>query len=123
MSSIVASGSCRCGRKNLQRWSSGQRSIGESYREFRRKVNQAELAEAVESAQQGERATVLDAAVPPLKPDSSLLKMAMLLIVGTFGLAAGIAVAFEFVDSVIIGVNEIEQHYRLPVLGSIGRIE
>ena len=95
----------------------------ESYREFRRKVNQAELAEAVESSQQGERATILDAAVPPSKPDSSSLKLAIVMLLGTFGLAGGIAVVLELIDAVIIGPNEIEQQYRLPVLGSIGRIQ
>ena len=97
--------------------------LRESYREFRRKVNQAELAEAVESAQQGERAAILDAAVPPTEPDSSSLKMAMVLIIGTFGMAGGVAVGLELIDAVIIGASEIEQTYRLPVLGSIGRIQ
>ncbi len=95
----------------------------ESYREFRRKVNQAELAEAVESSQQGERATILDAAVPPAKTDSSALKMAIVMVMATFALAGGIGVLLEMVDAVIIGASEIEQQYRLPVLGSIGRIQ
>lgn len=97
--------------------------LRDSYREFRRKVNQAQLAEAVESAQQGERATILDAAVPPTEPDSSALKMAVVMIFGTFALACVAAVGLELIDSVIVGANEIEQRYRLPVLGSIDRIQ
>ena len=96
--------------------------LRDSYKEFRRKVNQAELAEAVESAQQGERATILDSAVPPSQPDSSVLKMAVVMIFGTFGMACVVAVGLELIDSVIVGANEIEQRYRLPVLGSIERI-
>jgi uncharacterized protein involved in exopolysaccharide biosynthesis len=96
--------------------------LRESHQEFLRKVNQAELAQAVESAQQGERATVLDAAVPPSQPDSSPIKMLIVLIVGSFGAAASLAILLELIDSVIVTPSEIENGYRLPVLGSIPRL-
>ncbi|MFK7897291.1 MAG: GumC family protein [Myxococcota bacterium] len=96
--------------------------LRESHREFLRKVNQAELAEAVESAQQGERAMVLDAAVPPSQPDSSPLKILVVMLVGTLGLAVLLALLLELVDSVIVGPSEIESQYRLPVIGSIAPI-
>ncbi len=96
--------------------------LRESHREFLRKVNQAELAEAVESAQQGERAMVLDAAVPPSHPDSSPLKILVVMLVGTFGLAVLLALLLELMDSVIVGAGEIESQYRLPVIGSIAPI-
>lgn len=96
--------------------------LRESHQEFLRKVNQAELAQAVESAQQGERATVLDAAVPPAEPDSSPIKMLVVLIVGSFGAAVSLAILLELVDSVIVTASEIENEYRLPVLGSIPRL-
>ncbi|MAG34127.1 MAG: hypothetical protein CL908_24875 [Deltaproteobacteria bacterium] len=93
--------------------------LRESHREFLRKVKQAELAEAVESAQQGERATILDGAIAPVEPDSSPLKMLVVLLLGSFGAACGIGVLLELVDPVIVSVGEIEQEYRLPVLGSL----
>lgn len=96
--------------------------LRESHREFLRKVNQAELSEAVESAQQGERASVLDAAVPPWEPTSSPLKVVAVLLVGTFGAALGLAVLLELIDAVIVGESEIERHYRLPVLGSVSKL-
>jgi len=96
--------------------------LRESHREFLRKVNQAELCEAVESAQQGERATILDPAVPPTQPTSSPLKMLVVLIVGTFGAAGGVAVLLELIDSVIVSDSELEQRYRMPVLGSIPKM-
>ena len=66
--------------------------LRENYRELLRKVSQAELAQAVESAQQGERATVIDRAVIPMRPESSPLKMLVVLIVGTFGAAIALAI-------------------------------
>jgi len=96
--------------------------LRENHREFLRKVNQAELSEAVESAQQGERASVLDAAVPPWAPTSSPLKVVAVLLVGTFGLAGGIALLLELIDAVIVSESEIERRYRLPVLGSVSKI-
>ncbi len=96
--------------------------LRESHREFLRKVSQAELAEAVESAQQGERATILDKAVPPSHPDNSPLKYIVVGIIASVLLAAGIGVLLELVDAVVVSDTEIEQRYQLPVLGSIARI-
>jgi len=86
-------------------------------------VGQAELAQAVESAQQGERATVIDRAVTPMRPDSSPLKMLVVLIVGTFGAAIALAILLELVDPVIVSASEIEANYRVPVIGSIPRLD
>jgi len=96
--------------------------LRENYREFLRKVNQAELSEAVESAQQGERASVLDPAVPPWDPTSSPLKAVAVLLIGTLGAAFGTAVLLELVDSVVVTESEIERNYRLPVIGSVSKL-
>ena len=76
----------------------------------------------VESAQQGERASILDAAVPPWEPSSSPVKVVAILLVGTFGLAGGLAVLLELVDSVIVGESDIERVYRMPVLGAVSKM-
>lgn len=96
--------------------------LREKHREFLRKVNQAELSEAVESAQQGERASVLDEAIPPWQPTSSPLKVVAVLLVGTLGGAMGLAILLEILDSVIVGEAEIERNYRIPVLGSVSKL-
>lgn len=96
--------------------------LRESHREFLRKVNQAELSEAVESAQQGERATVLDPAVPPTRPESSPLLILIVLVVGSVGASVAVAVLLELIDAVVVNVEELEHTYRLPVLGSVARI-
>lgn len=96
--------------------------LRESHKEFLRKVSQAELAEAVESAQQGERATILDKAVPPAHPDNSPLKFIAVGIFGSVMLGLGVGVLLEIIDSVIVSDAELEQRYQLPVLGSIAQI-
>ena len=96
--------------------------LRESHKEFLRKVRQAELAEAVESAQQGERVTILDKAVPPERPDHSALRYIVAGIVASLGMAIGIGVLLEIFDSVIVDASEIEGEFRIPVLGSISRI-
>lgn len=96
--------------------------LRENHQEFLRKVSQAELSEAVESAQQGERATVLDAAQPPNAPDRSPLLLVFAGIVGSFGLAIGIALLLELVDGVIVSPGELERETGVPVFASIPRV-
>jgi len=96
--------------------------LRENHREFLRKVSQAELAEAVESAQQGERATILDKAVPPRDPENSSLKYILAGVVGSFLMAIAVGVLLEVIDSVIVGAEEIERDFQIPVLGSVARI-
>jgi uncharacterized protein involved in exopolysaccharide biosynthesis len=94
----------------------------ENHQEFLRKVSQAELAESVESAQQGERAMIIDTAVPPSKPDRSPFMLILAGLVGSLGLALGSGLLWEILDSVVVAASEIENEFRLPVLGSVSRI-
>ena len=71
------------------------------------------------AAQQGERATVLDPAVPPTRPASSPLIILFAFAIGTIGASVGIAVLLELVDAVIVSDSEIEAAYGLPVLGAV----
>ncbi len=94
----------------------------ENHQEFLRKVSQAELAEAVESAQQGERAMVLDTAIPPNQPDRSRETLLGMGLVMAIGLAGASGLLWEILDSVIVDPGEIEHEFHLPVLGSVSRI-
>ena len=96
--------------------------LRESHQDLQRKVAQAELSEAVESAQQGERASVLDRAVPPLSSESSPLKLLVVLFGGSLLGVVGIAVLLEVVDAVIVTGADIEEQFELPVLGSISKL-
>jgi len=96
--------------------------LRERYREFLRKVNEAELAEKVESAQQGERATILDPAVPPSTPIYPPLLLLAGGIVASLGFAAVVGVGFEWLDPVLVSAEQIEREFAAPVLGSVPRI-
>ena len=48
--------------------------------------------------------------------------MVAILLVGTFGLAGGLAVLLELVDAVIVGESDIERVYRMPVLGAVSKM-
>lgn len=97
--------------------------LRENHQEFLRKVSQAELAEAVESAQQGERAMVLDTAVPPRKPDRSPLLVIAAGLVGSLGLSVGLGLLREILDGVVLDSDEFEREFRVRVLGSVPRIQ
>ena len=93
-----------------------------SYLDFLHKVQEAELAENLESAQQGEHVSVLERAAPPTAPDrarATFLALAFLL-----SLAIGVAtgVVLELFDPVVSTAAQIEARFDLPVLGSVPRI-
>jgi len=96
--------------------------LRERYREFLRKVNEAELAEKVESAQQGERAAILDPAVPPSTPIYPPLLLLAGGIVASLGLAAVVGVGLEWLDPVLVSAEQIEREFAAPVLGSVPQI-
>ena len=96
--------------------------LRENHQEFLRKVSQAELSEAVEFAQQGERATVLDPAQPPNQPDRSPLLLIFAGIVASFGLAVGLAILLELIDGVLVSPAELEREAQVPVFASIPRV-
>ncbi len=94
----------------------------ESYLLNLRKVQAAELAENLESAQQGERVQVIDRALPPSEPELRRLKYLLAGIAASLMAAVGIGVLFELVDPVIVSAEQIERSFGTPVLGSIPKI-
>ncbi len=96
--------------------------LQEDYEEFLRKVRDAELAESLERAQQGERISVLDRAFPPSRPDGSRLKILALGIAVSLAAAAGVGALLELVDPVVANVRQAEEASQIPVLGSVARI-
>lgn len=95
------------------------RVLQESYLEFSRKVKEAELAENLEHAQQGDRVAVLDQAVPPTGPELRRLKWAALGIFASFGLSLLVGGFLELRDPVLVSAGSIESATDLPVLGSV----
>jgi uncharacterized protein involved in exopolysaccharide biosynthesis len=94
----------------------------EDYTAALRKVEQAELAENLESAQQGGQVSILDEAAVPSSPtrSRSLLLLAGVLLSGGFALA--IALLLEFVDPVLIDARQVENLSGKPVLGSVPHV-
>ena len=93
-----------------------------SYLEFLRKVQDAELAESLEAAQQGERISVLDRAVAPQFAAQTRVKYLALGYLVSLAAALGVAVLFEMVDPVLISAEQVEADFGLPVLGSVPHI-
>jgi len=96
--------------------------LRENYLEFLRKVQEAELAETLESAQQGGRISVLDRAAPPMTPTQSRLKVALGGVLASlfFGLAIG--ALLEMIDPVLVGRSQLERNCGVPLIGALPRL-
>lgn len=96
--------------------------LRENYLEFLRKVQDAELAESLESTQQGPRVSILDRAeVPsaPTRPPLVYLVAGVLLSLGG-ALAAGIGI--EVLDPIVLTADQLAGLCREPSLGSLPRL-
>jgi uncharacterized protein involved in exopolysaccharide biosynthesis len=96
--------------------------LREDYLSTLRKVEEAELAENLESAQQGSQVSLLDPAMPPKRPLVSRWLVLLSGLAGALGLAVAIGVLLELVDPVLIDSRQLEDIAELPVLGSLPRI-
>ncbi len=98
------------------------RVVEETHLDLLRKVKEAEIAESLELAQQGERVMVLDEATPPTAPDRPRWKLALAGSVLSLGLAVCVGFLLEWRDPVLSTVRGVESASGLPVLGSVPRI-
>lgn len=96
--------------------------LRENYLAFLRKVQEAELAQSLESAQHGARISVLDRAAPPNREEHPRWKVMLAGITGTLGLAFVLAIALELMDGVVVGQKQLESITDKPMLGSVPRI-
>jgi uncharacterized protein involved in exopolysaccharide biosynthesis len=96
--------------------------LREDYISTLRKVEEAELAENLESAQQGSQVSLLDPAAPPQTPEVSRWVVLLGGVVGSLGVALLIAFLLELVDPVLLSARQLEDIAELPVLGSLPRI-
>jgi succinoglycan biosynthesis transport protein ExoP len=96
--------------------------LRESYLEFLRKVNDAELTQAMELAQQGDRFSVSDPAQIPVKPMRARWKVLVAGLVASFGLSLGVGVLLETLDPVLLTAGQLESASGLNVLGSVPRL-
>jgi len=84
-----------------------------------RKVEQAELAENLESARQGGQVSILDSAAVPSSPEHPRSLVVLAGLAGTVGLALGVAVLLELIDPVVMGARQVGKLSDRPVLGTV----
>jgi protein tyrosine kinase modulator len=84
-----------------------------------RKVEQAELAENLESARQGGQVSILDNAAVPSSPARPRWMIFLAGIVGTVGLAGAVAILLELIDPVVVGARQVTKLSDRPVLGTV----
>ncbi|MFL2936954.1 MAG: GumC family protein [Myxococcota bacterium] len=96
--------------------------LRENYLEFLRKVQDAELAETLESAQQGPKVSILDAALPPGAPMNPPGRYLILGLLASVLVAVGLGVLLELLDPVVINRAQLESLQGPPVIGSVGKL-
>jgi succinoglycan biosynthesis transport protein ExoP len=96
--------------------------LREDYLGTLRKVEEAELAESLESAEQGGRVSVLDAAQAPSSPAIPRALVVAGGVAVSLLLALAVAVLIELIDPVVVSTVQLEALAGGPLLGSLPRI-
>jgi uncharacterized protein involved in exopolysaccharide biosynthesis len=96
--------------------------LREDYLQTLRKVQDARLAESLESAQQGAQVSILDRARPPGSPTLPGWQLLAGGLGASLALTLGIAVLLELIDPVVLDAAQLEALAGQPVLGSLPRI-
>jgi len=94
----------------------------QTYQESVRKLKEAELAQNLALAQQGDRVSVLDSAFPPNEPEHTLWKTTAAGVVGSLALALFTGLFLEWQNPVLTTRESLEAAGDLPVLGCMPRI-
>jgi len=96
--------------------------LRENYHQSLNKLEQANVSRRMEEAQQGAQVQILDPATPSTSPKRSRRFMAFAGLLGSLGLALGLAIAVEIFDPVIVASDQLERIVGRPVLGSLPRL-
>lgn len=97
-------------------------ALREQYSEFLRKVQDSELSENLMTAQQADRVSVLNRAVPPTQPTKERWKYLVLCLVASLGLSLALGFALEAMDPVLVTAEQVEAAGGIPVIASVPRI-
>ncbi|HJQ83421.1 MAG TPA: Wzz/FepE/Etk N-terminal domain-containing protein [Candidatus Binatia bacterium] len=89
---------------------------------YRKKEKEAGIQEAMQN-QSMVNVSVVEHAMPPLDPENGLLLPLLLGLAGGLGLAAGLAVAVEYLNRRLRFEEEVERYLELPVLAVIPDLE
>lgn len=93
--------------------------LRERYLDSLRKVEEAQLAENLESAQQGAQVSILDRAQTPTAPERPRWMLAAAGVVASVCLALGVMLLLELVDPVIVSTRQLERLADGACLGSL----
>jgi succinoglycan biosynthesis transport protein ExoP len=96
--------------------------LRENYLGFLRKVQEAELAQSLESTQHGERFSIVDPAAIPTSASQKRWQFAGLGVLASLALSLAVGVLLEIRDPVLVSADQLEMLAELPVLGSVPRI-
>jgi hypothetical protein len=98
-------------------------STRELYQSLLKRSEEAQLAESMEQRQKGEQFRVLDPAVPSPEPAApNRVRLLLVALMGSLGLAIGAVMLAEHVDTSFHTVGELRAFSTVPVLVSIPRI-
>jgi uncharacterized protein involved in exopolysaccharide biosynthesis len=95
--------------------------LREAFADASRKLQDAELAENLEQAQQGIRLTRLEQAVPPNTPKYPKPLLFLGALLASLGFGAAVGVLFELLDPVVLTGSDLETATGLPLLGVVPR--
>jgi len=93
--------------------------LRDDYTSAMRKVEQAELAENLESARQGAQVSILDNAAAPSSPKRPRWMIALGGVAGSIGFAVAVAALLELIDPVVIGASQVAKLSNKPILGTV----
>lgn len=96
-----------------------ERAQQEAHLSSLRKVAEAEIAENLETAQQGSRVSLLDSAQVPTQPERNRLKYLLFGLAFSLALSVGVGVLFELLDPVVVDLRQIEGAMGRPALGAM----
>jgi succinoglycan biosynthesis transport protein ExoP len=96
--------------------------LRERFNDATRKLQDAELAESLQQAQQGFQVSRLDAAMAPAKPMRTRLKFAVLAAGAVLGISGLIGLLLEYADPVIVTSRQLETQTGMLPLGVIPKI-
>jgi polysaccharide chain length determinant protein (PEP-CTERM system associated) len=95
-------------------------STRELYGSLLKRYEEAQLAESMEQRQKGEQFKVLDPAIARLQPAApNRLKLLLMAVVGSIGLAFGAVLLAEQIDTSFHALDDLRSFSNVPVLASI----
>lgn len=96
--------------------------LRERYLASLRKVEDSQLAESLEMAQQGAQVSILERAGVPTVPERPSWLVALFGLAASVGLALALVVLLELVDPVVVTIPQLERIAEGPCLGSLPHV-